>query len=277
MSKAAAGLLSSCQIDIQEGDRSAQTVALVARLGFLCSSLDLDVDGRPFFLISLDLVQAGGFGRLVDPQDLFQILRAAGRSDVPNIPEEHRRLFWSTLLDAPIKGIRTLAAQNLLRLNPVSALVELPRYFSADINRYVFVHDLVQRLGADLLVKIAAAALGEDWLLRLRDALSDVGYPVIAEELEAKRIALMPGREGLGWRLDAIHGALGDTDDRSDPHPILVSAVNRPAVFGGLYLATRSTTVRRFMSRGGVVVHDDYVDRMARARTDLRLPSLMEA
>lgn len=276
LENAATELLANCQLEIEGGSRSPQVIAIVARLGFLHSSLKLEIDGTAFFAIGLDLVLASGIGHTVDPQDLFQILRAAGRADVPNISGEIQRLFWLSLLKFPHKGIRTLSAQNLIRLDPVRGLVELPSLFSADVNGPLLAHELLARLGERLLVEIASVALGLDWLGRLSSSLKQAGYTNVVVALDLQQ-AKVPIGVGVGWRVESILTSLGEEHDPSDRHGIVVTAAGRTAVTNGLQRATRPATVERFMSHGGVTIRHDYVNRMAFAREDLRPPLFMDA
>lgn len=276
LERAATELLSDCHDEVQSGRRSPETIALVARLGFLCSSLKLAVDGAPFFAIGLDLVIASGIGLPIDPQDLFQILRAAGRAEVPHMSTELRRLFWSSLLTVAHKGIRTLAAQNIIRLDPARGLVELQSLISAETNASLLVHDLVERFGEQKFVEAATIALEPEWIGHVASSLSDAGYCEAALALDAARMK-MPFGKSAGWRVDEIRRVLANDDQPVNLDGAFVSQMARAFTMAGLQQATRSETVRRFMSHGGVSVGADYADRAARVREELRPPSLVDA
>ncbi len=273
LSRAVDQLAVSLQSRIGEGDHSPSLVALMARLGFLATDLKLGYDGSIFFLVGLDLVQASSFGREIDAQDVFQILRAAGRSDIPSIPADLKRLFWWTLLRSSHGGIRTLAAQNVVRLDPTRALMELPSILQFDVNEPLLAHEFLQAMGEEAFLRVASIAVDALLMPRLAAALVESGYPRTADGLIISK-PQHPQERSAGWRVDALIDVAGQhfAEDM-----LLVAAVSESIDTAVLLGPGRSRTVHRFMTLGGVAVSQDYLASMAASRDQLSPPSLVGA
>ena len=195
-------VLADCEAAVGVEATRAEATTLAGRIGFLISATSLEVDGAPLFRIAMHLKLLEGLGTPVDPEDFFLILKGVGRVTSRDASRSVLSLFWFDLLAAPHRGLRTLAAQNLVRVDPANAVIRLDEMLAADVGVHLVAFELLKAVGgAEVLGRLAAAYIGSEALSILHAAFLEIDEPEAAAAL-VPAIA-RPEREVAADVLDA--------------------------------------------------------------------------